>query len=621
MKKIAREIEVIYRWLKRNITDRVISRTRHWTVHTLQQLYRISNTALPVATLAAFCIVVYDFGFHPFYSAQPHLHTYLLPVLGLFKFLFAIRFVCGFVELKKWQAHVYSFILVLLAFYLYEIAADVHQLKGANTTGYLVKKLLLYACIVFLFATEASSLLKYLYRKRQNTAFVFIISFAVIITVGALLLLLPTATVDGISVVDAFFTSASAVCVTGLTVLDTAADFTSVGKIIILLLVQTGGLGIMTFTGLLAYLAAGSVSFHNQVALKSMVSSNRISNVITIIGRIILVTLFFEVIGALLIYVSIDADMFNRQVDHVFFAVFHSVSAFCNAGFSTLPEGLNAVSVKFNYSLHLVLALMIVLGGMGFPIVFNIFSYVRRKAQHLVNRLLKNPVPESRTRIMQVSSKIALWTSLILLVTGTILYFVFEYNATLREHPTFIGKVVTALFGAVIPRSGGFNTVNMQALTLPMVMVYLLLMWIGASPSSTGGGIKTTTIAVAFLNLRALITGNNRVEVFRTQISETSINRAFAVILLSLLIMGISVLTIAAAEKKFGLLEISFEAFSAFSTVGLSLGITPQLSATSKVILIVTMFIGRVGSLTLLMALATQPKRQLHQYPVEEILY
>lgn len=621
MKNVIHYIELIYRWLKRNITDRVISQSRHWLKQILQVAYRISNTILPIGTLAAFSLVVYDFGFHPFYSSLPHLHTYLFPLLTTFKVLFIIRFASGFIELKKWRAHAYSFGLVLLTFYLHHIAQTVEALQGANTTDFLIRKLMLYGFITFLFVTEASGLLKYLYRRRQNTAFVFIISFAVIITVGALLLLLPTATVKGISIIDAFFTSASAVCVTGLAVLDTSSDFTSVGKIIILLLVQVGGLGIMTFTGLLAYLAAGSVSFHNQVALKSMVSSNRISNVITIVGRIILVTLFFEAIGAGLVYFSVDKDLFNRQVEHVFFSIFHAISAFCNAGFSTLPDGLNAPVVKFNYPLHLVLALMIVLGGMGFPIVFNIFSYLRRKALRVINKLLHNPIRESQTRIVQVNSKIALWTSLILLVTGTLLYFAFEYGASLKEHPTLAGKLVTSFFGSVVPRSGGFNTVNMHALTLPTIMIYLLLMWIGASPSSTGGGIKTTTLAVAFLNLRALVTGNNRVEVFRTQISETSINRAFAVIVLSLLIIGVSVLFISVTDKQFGLLEISFEAFSAFSTVGLSLGITPQLSPTSKVILIITMFIGRVGSLTLLMAFATQPKKQLHQYPVEEIMY
>lgn len=621
LKNLFYKIQILVRWLKRNITDSVIGQTRFWVSQILQLVHLVSNMLLPVVTLAAFCLIVYDFGFHPFYNSEAHLARYLFPILVVLKILVLGRFVAGFIKLKKWRTHAYAFALIVLAFYLHNLAIEVQNLGGTNSTGFLIKKLVLYAFIVFLFVTEASGLLKYLYRRRQNTAFVFIISFVVIIALGGLLLLLPMATVKGISVVDAFFTSASAVCVTGLATLNTAADFTSVGKIIILFLIQVGGLGIMTFTGLLAYLAAGSVSFHNQVALKSMVSSNRISNVISIVGRIIMVTFFFEAIGALLIYFSLDSELFNRKVEHVFFSVFHAISAFCNAGFSTLPDGLNTSTVKFNYSLHLILAMLIVLGGMGFPIVFNVFSYFRRKIVRLINRMLHNPIRESQTRILQVNSKIALWTSLILLVGGTVCYFAFEYNASLQEHTSMGGKIVTSIFGSVTPRTAGFNSVNMQALTLPTVMIYLLLMWIGASPSSTGGGIKTTTIAVAFLNLRALLTGNNRMEVFRTQISETSINRAFAVIFISLLIIGVAVLLISVSDPQFGLLEISFEVFSAFSTVGLTLGLTPQLSVSSKIILIVTMFIGRVGSLTLLMAFAAQSKKQLHQYPVEEIMY
>ncbi len=621
LKALIHSIRIIYRWLKRKITDRMIGQGKYWLMHVLHFLYLSCNVVLPFAAVAAFILVIYDFGFHPFFSSQSQVFRYLFPVLTILKILFVIRFLCSFFEMRNWRAHFYSLMLIVLTFYLYRLATQVQVLDGVNTTNYLTKKIALYGLIIFLFVTEASELLKYIYRRRQNAAFLFIASFAIIITAGALLLLLPTATSKGISVVDAFFTSASAVCVTGLAVLDTAADFTIVGKIIILLLIQVGGLGIMTFTGLLAYLAAGSVSFNNRLALQSMVSSKRISNVMSIVGRIILVTFFFEGIGAFIVYICIDADMFDRQIERIFFSVFHAVSAFCNAGFSTLSQGLATPVVKFNYMLHLLLALLIVLGGMGFPIVFNIFSYVRGKANSIGNRLLGNARQENPTRVIQVNSKIALWTTLILLISGTLLYFAFEHNATLKEHPTFTGKIITSIFGAVTPRTAGFNTVTMQALTLPTVMLYLLLMWIGASPSSTGGGIKTTAIAVAFLNMRALVTGNNRIEVFRTQISESSINRAFAVILLSILIIGLAILLVSVSDSQFGLLQISFEAFSAFSTVGLSLGITPQLSVTSKIILIVTMFIGRVGSLTLLMAFAIQPKRQLHQYPVEEILY
>jgi len=206
-------------------------------------------------------------------------------------------------------------------------------------------------------------------------------------------------------------------------------------------------------------------------------------------------------------------------------------------------------------------------------------------------------------------------------VTGFIAYFFFEYNGSLKEHPTWVGKVVTSFFGSVTPRTAGFNTVDIASLSLPIIMIYFFLMWIGASPSSTGGGIKTTTAAVAFLNLRAIVRGRNRTEVHHTQISEPSINRAFAVIMLSLVIIGMTVLLISIYDGDKGILKIAFESFSAFSTVGLSLGITPELSEVSKIVLVVTMFIGRVGALTILIAFINQEKDRAYQYPVEEIMY
>jgi trk system potassium uptake protein len=620
LRKIINQVNLASRWVKHTFSDKIINRGKFTILLLLRTLYKISNAVIPFFALSAGAIIIYDFGFNSFYSHETSLYKILIITLQGFKILFLTRFICEWVEIKKITAHLYSFALIVLTFYLYRVGIDIRDAPIKESTGLLFNKLVLYGGIFFLFLTEASGLLRYLYRKRQNTAFLFILSFAIIIVAGALLLLVPKATVHGISRVDALFTATSAVCVTGLTVIDTA-QFTPVGKVIILLLIQIGGLGIMTFTGLLTYLAAGSVSFHNQIALKSIVSSNRISNVMTIVGRIIIVTLLFEGLGAFLIFSYTDAAVFDKNIDHVFFALFHSISAFCNAGFSTLSQGLNESIVKYNYSLHLIIAVLIILGGMGFPIVFNIYSFFRTKAINLINQVFKNPTREVYTRIIQVNSKLALWTTFSLLLIGFVCYFIFEIDASLQEHPTWTGKVVTAFFGSVTPRTAGFNTVNLNTLSMPIILIYFLLMWIGASPSSTGGGIKTTTFAVAFLNLRTLISGKNRVEIFRTQLSDSSVNRAFAIISLSLFIIGLATLVISLNDSRHGLLKIAFESFSAFSTVGLTLGITPELSDVSKIVLIIVMFIGRVGALTLLMAFASQVSQKHYQYPIEEVMY
>lgn len=614
-------VVILYRWLKKAFHEQLIKKGSFSLRAWIEGTYNVSTTLIPIAALIVFSIVIYDFGFFPFYSHDETLYTYLYYTLTLFKVLLIARFLTEWLEIKNWKSHLYNFGLVILIFYLAQLSKRVVLMDLKPTSGFLSHKLILYTGATFLFFTEASNLLKFIYSRRQNPSFVFILSFAFLILAGTFLLLLPNATTHGISLVDALFTSTSAVCVTGLATVDTGTDFTILGKVIILFLIQVGGLGIMTFAGLLGYLAAGSVSFHSRMALKSMVSSNQVSDVITMVTRIIVVTLFFEAVGALMIYLSLDKALFSNNIERTFFAVFHSVSAFCNAGFSTESAGLYTESFRFNYSLQVIIAILIILGGMGFPIVFNIFSFIRIKFTTLLARVTKNPLPEAMTRIIQVNSKLALTTTIILLVAGFITYFFFEYNASLKDHHTWTGKIVTSFFGSVTPRTAGFNTVDMTSLSLPIILIYLLLMWIGASPSSTGGGIKTTTAAVAFLNLRAIVRGRNRTEVHHTQISEPSINRAFAIIMLSVLIIGMSVLLISIYDGDKGILKIAFEAVSAFSTVGLSLGITTQLSDVSKIVLVVTMFIGRVGALTILISFINQAKDRAYQYPVEEIMY
>jgi Trk-type K+ transport system membrane component len=438
--------------------------------------------------------------------------------------------------------------------------------------------------------------------------------------IGAFLLLLPNATTHGISPINAWFTATSAVCVTGLIVVDTATAFTTFGKVIIITLIQIGGLGVMTFAGLLTYLATGSVSFANQLALKDILSSDRLGDVIGLVSRVITVTLGFELAGAILIYGTLQDGFVGDHFDQFLFSAFHSVSAFCNAGFSTLTDGLYDIRIRTNYPLQLVIALLIILGGLGFPIVFNIAMFLRVKIGNIIFRMLKLPEKEYHANVIHTSSRIALTTTMLLLLVGFVAYGILELDASLKDHPSFIGKIVTSFFGSVTPRTAGFNTVDLTTLTLPTVMVYLLLMYIGASPASTGGGIKTTVAAVAFLNMRAVLFGKTRIEAFKTQISEASTHRAFAIIMASLLILGISVLLLSLQDGDKSLIKIAFEVFSAYSTVGLTLGITSELSAFSKLVLSMVMLIGRVGTLTLFFALITPVRAVNYRYPKEEIL-
>ena len=606
--------------LKRTFNEQVIYRTRFLINHTLDVILRITDATIPAVSLFATGVVIYDVGFRPFYSFGPLTYKLLAVCLIVLRILMAGRFVAELREKKRPWSHIFSFLLIVLTIYLYDLLLTLGVTEPLRTNDFLVDKLLLYGGLLFIFSTEVSDLLRFVYRRSLNPAFLFVVSFATIIIIGGLLLMLPRATVSGISAVDALFTSTSAVCVTGLVVVDTATNFTFMGKIILLLLFQIGGLGIMTFTALLGYLAAGSVSIQNQLALKDMFYSKYIHNVIQLVTRIIGVTLFFEFIGVVLINLSIGEEVVAGKLDRLFFSIFHSVSAFCNAGFSTMQNGLYDESLRFNYNVHLIIASLVVLGGMGFPIVFNLFSLIRIRATNFGRKILKMPGRESPTHIVHVSSKLAIATSGILLAFGFVTYLIFEQNTTLVQHPTVWGKLVTSVFGSVTPRTAGFNTVDLSVITLPTVMVYLLLMWIGASPGSTGGGIKTTTAATAVLNVASVVRRKDRTEVFRTQISAASINRAFATIVVSLLVLGIAVLLIGLNDADKGMLRIAFEAFSAFSTVGLTLGITMDLSDFSKFVLVLLMFIGRVGVLTLLIALVHPVKTLHYRYQTEEIM-
>lgn len=577
---------------------------------------------IPLLCIIAGGIVIYDVGFRPFYDNSFTLATTLRVVILLLVFLLSFRFVGQFFQMKSWKSKLFHLFLILFLSYLYQDAAIENQIgHGERSNRFLIHKIIYYSGILFLLVTECAHLFAITKKKKFNASLLFVLSFLMIIFIGTGLLLLPKATHHGITITDALFTATSAVCVTGLTVLDTATQFTRFGQVIILMLLQIGGVGIMTFAALLGYAISGGASFQSQLAMKDMMSSDKIGNVILLVGRIILVMLVFEAIGAVGIYFSVDDGLFARKLDKIFFAVFHSISSFCNAGFSTFSQGVYELPFRFNYSMHLILAMLVVLGGMGFPIVFNIIKFFGAKLSNIFASLAGNKRKKYIPKLMSINTRLALVTTSILLVAGAFFYFIFEQHATLAEHQTLGGKIVTSIFASVVPRSGGLTTVDMSLLTMPTIMIYLLLMWIGASPGSTGGGVKTTTFAVAVLNLMSVIRGKQRTEFYRTEISKTAINRAFAIILLSFLFIGASTFLLAINDSRFGMTRLVFEAFSAYSTVGLSLGLTHQLSEISKLVLVVTMFIGRVGALTLLMGVVKQQKQLHYRYPTESVTF
>ncbi|MHC1704494.1 MAG: TrkH family potassium uptake protein [Tenuifilaceae bacterium] len=561
--------------------------------------------------------VLYDFG----YNHEPYEYVVLRFVYLFSLSVGALSLIIRFVfRINSTPARVIQFDLLFLLFLLLLISLNLKIIDGSSGLMDILKlRIWVYAALITIFVREFSTLRVVLKRTVINPAQLFIVSFLVIIVAGGFLLMLPKATTSHISFIDAMFTSTSAVCVTGLVVVNTGSFFTEFGQFIILMLIQIGGLGIMTFASYFSYFFRGSSTYENQLLLSDITNTEKIGEVFNTLKKIILVTFIFEAVGALLIFQFVDKATIPSLSDRTFFSVFHAVSGFCNAGFSTLQDGLFEPIYRFNYPLQITIAFLIILGGLGFPIVFNLLMYLRK---HITNILLHISGKRKRIQlpwIININTRVVLLTSLILTLFGAIVFYIFEYNNTLSGY-TFWGKVITSFFGSVTTRTAGFNTVDTSLLSYPSTLTILFLMWVGASPASTGGGIKTSTLAVAVLNLISLVKGKTRIEFFKREIAQASVNRAFAIIVLSILVICIAIFSISIFDREKGMLNITFECVSAFGTVGLSRGITADLSTSSKLVLIITMFIGRVSMLTVMIAIFKRVAFTNYHYPSENIL-
>lgn len=456
-----------------------------------------------------------------------------------------------------------------------------------------------------------------------NPTLLFVLSFLIMIALGTALLMLPQSSKGSnyISFIDALFMSASAVCITGLVVFDISTELSTFGLYVLMILVQLGGLGIMTFSSFFGFLISGQASYKSQLMFSELLGDKNVGSIIGSLMKIVSFTFFFEFIGAVLIYFTSDSKQFDSGGGHIFFSVFHAVSAFCNAGFSTFSLGLYDEGLRYNYPFQLTIVGLFILGGLGFTIILNIRLFINRWTRLLFNRFWHRKPITFKAWIMTFNSKLIAYTTIILLVFGFIMFLVLEYNNSLAAHSSLFGKMTTALFISATPRSAGFNTVDMGALTFPSIMILMFLMWIGASPGSTGGGIRTTTFAVATLNIINVARNHERIHIFKREISSESIKKSFAIITLSIIWLGISIFLLSITDGEKGLTALAFECFSAYSTVGLSLGITGSLSTAGKFLIVCTMFLGRVGTITLLVALIKSLHTRYYKYPQEHVIF
>ena len=432
---------------------------------------------------------------------------------------------------------------------------------------------------------------------RLRPSLIIVISFLLVILSGAVLLSLPFSSANGISTnfLDAYFTSNSATCVTGLVTLDTGVHFSLFGLIVIMALMQVGGLGYMTFSTFMVLVFRQKLFISQKLVIQEALNVYSARDVINVLRKIFGIVFLCEGIGALILFFRWWPELGFWKA--VLYGIFHSVSAFNNAGFALPANFANLAPYVTDITINLTITTLIIIGGIGFIVIADILQH----------------------RKLSLHSKLAIITTLCLIIGGTIFILALE-----NQNPKTIGplslphKIMVSYFQAVTPRTAGFNTVDIGKIVPATALFMMFLMFVGASPGGTGGGIKTTTFALIILTIRATLKGFRNTVVFNRRIPAETVRRAFAITFLALALVTVAVFGLKEIEK-FGLTEIAFETFSAFGTVGLSMGITPYLSSLGKIIIIITMFIGRVGPLTLLLALATEQKEPKIESPKEGI--
>jgi trk system potassium uptake protein TrkH len=475
-----------------------------------------------------------------------------------------------------------------------------------------------------------------------HPARLMVAAFALVILLGTGLLLLPKAAADpvsgqyGLHAVNCLFTATSATCVTGLVVYDTGTQFSRFGQVVILLLMQAGGLGIVFFGTLLGVLLGRQMSLQDSALLQDALGYRMLGQIGRLVRFIVLTTLAIEVLGALLL-VGMYRDAGMEPQESWFQAAFHSVSAFCNAGFCLSPDGQSLIIYRHYWHVYVVVAGLILLGGLGFPVLSNLWAVATRPLRSAWLRL-RDPTAQPQHVRLSLQTKLVLTTSAVLLVLGVLLLFVSERHwpeadtcvsgAAMCRQSTGM-RLASAWFQSVTARTAGFNTVALDESSMSMAghFVLCLLMFVGGSPVSTAGGVKTATVAVLLLSLWATIRRRDQAEAFRRAIPFHYVRRAGALVFLFALLVAFVVLMLCFTEadnRRFegappSLRSLVFESVSACGTVGLSTGITPRLTVAGKLMVTLAMFCGRLGPLTFFLALVERERPARYAYPAEAV--
>ncbi|WP_019120301.1 TrkH family potassium uptake protein [Brevibacillus massiliensis] len=438
---------------------------------------------------------------------------------------------------------------------------------------------------------------------RHDPPKILVLGFAVIIVIGAFLLTLPAATVSGTGLpwIDALFTATSATCVTGLVVVDTGTTFTLFGQLVILSLIQVGGLGFMTFATFFALLIRRKISLKERLLLRESLNQISIEGIVRLARMVLIFTAIIELAGALLLAARFAFEMPLGQA--LYFGLFHSISNFNNAGFDILGHFNSLTSYVEDPIVNLVIPLLVILGGIGFIVLSELYEYRRHK------------------RRLSLHTKVVLTTTAWLIVAGTVAIFALEYNNPKTLQPlSMLGKFFGSFYQSVAARTDGSNTISIGDMRHSSLFFIIILMFIGASPGSTGGGIKTTTFATLLGAVWAQVKGKEDVIFFRQRILPHMIYKSLTVTVSGLFIVIAASMILSITEQNVDFLMILFESTSAFGTVGLSMGLTPHLTDIGRIVITLTMFAGRVGPLTIAFALAQRKQKEYYRFPKGKIM-
>ena len=503
---------------------------------------------------------------------------------------------------KSWFECVIIAIL-LLHFILYWLFGwDLFNFKQYEN-AYILCIQLYFFVIMLIELSKAST---FIGKMNLSPPVLLMSSFFILIVMGTILLVLPRMTTHPISFTDALFTATSASCVTGLTVLSTAHDFTLQGQVVIMILVQLGGMSILSFaTFFTTFLSRSYVGLRYQYMVRDMVSANKLSDSFSLLRQIILFTFIIEASGVLMFYMYWrTTGFFDGTGTTFFYSLFHAVSAFNNAGFALWDASFNDAQICNSFFPQTIIMILVFLGGIGFVTISEFFnpSVIRERKKY-------------RWKQLSPGTKIVLLTTFGIIIVGSLLFFALEYNHSLAEKNTLVDKVFACMFQIISGRTAGFNIIDVNAISIPGMLLVMIIIFIGASPGSTGGGIKTTTFFVLMKSVMATIKGKQHIEFDKKTIPFSLVDKAYSIVVLSVGIIFASVFVLALVEPETNIINIMFESISAFTTCGLSTNVQAAFSDMGKLVLVVDMYIGRIGTLTIAYALGQRNKESRHTYP------